>query len=138
MSQSGIQLTGWKAVAVLVVVLGFGAFRYVTARQSLQGQGREALEEWVRLEVQREILAEEGEPGVEMATALVEAEEIRIQELSGRGSLDDMVVRVLLEPHPALPGEPGLTRYYRMSWSRTAGWRHRGDASALAYHLALF
>jgi len=47
-------------------------------------------------------------------------------------------VRVELEPSSDYPPGTELTRYYRMTYSTLAGWRHRGNASALSYYLALF
>ena len=63
---------------------------------------------------------------------------VRIRSLSGRGSLDDLVVKVELEPSADLPPGTELVRYYRMEYSSITGWRHRGDATALSYYLSLF
>jgi hypothetical protein len=89
-----ITLTGWRAVAALVVVVGFIGFRYVTARKALDAEGKQVLEEWVALELQRPLPAD------------------RALSLEERG--------------------------YRMSYSPITGWVHRGTASAVSYHLALF
>jgi hypothetical protein len=47
MSSQSIQLTGWKAVVVGVLVVGAAGYRMVTARTTLDTQGRQALEQWV-------------------------------------------------------------------------------------------
>ena len=47
MSSQSIQLTRWKAVVVGVLVVGAAGYRMVTARTTLDTQGRQALEQWV-------------------------------------------------------------------------------------------
>lgn len=110
----------------------------MSARRSLDTQGREALEEWVSLEIRRGLLDDSGMDAEAPAQALLDAGEVPIEELSARGPLDDLVVKVELAPDPRLPEGTERVRYYRMSSSSVTGWRHRGDASTLAYQLAFF
>jgi len=53
MSSQSIQLTGWKAVVVGVLVVGAAGYRMVTARTTLDTQDRQALEQWVAGELRR-------------------------------------------------------------------------------------
>jgi hypothetical protein len=133
-----MKLTGWKAIPVILVVVGFGAYRFVSARQTLDTQGREELETWIAMDVIRPMLADSTTSLAERGEAILDASEVEIRELSARGPLDNLVVRVELEPNDAFPPGTELVRYYRMSHSMVTGWRHRGYATALSYYLALF
>ncbi len=138
MSGGNVTLTGWKAVVVLVVVAGVVVFRVTTARAKLDTQGRAALETWVQQEMIRPILADTTRSLQERGNAVLRATSVTIRSLAVRGSLDDAVVRVELEPNPALPPGTDLVRYYRMSYSEITGWRHRGPSSKLSWYLSAF
>jgi hypothetical protein len=119
MSANTVTLTGWKAIPVIILLVGFVGFRMYTARQSLDTEGRQALEEWIALELQRPILAD-------MSLSLEERGEAVL------------AVKVELEPSDDLPAGTELVRYYRMEYSSITGWRHRADAAALSYYLHIF
>ncbi len=138
MSPRTMKITGWKAVPILLLVVGFGGYRFVTARQALDTQGREELEMWISGELIRPMLADSTTSLAERGEAILGASQVEIRKLSALGTLDDLVVRVELEPDDVLPPGTELVRYYRMSYSIVTGWRHRGPASALRYYLAVF
>ena len=138
MSTNTVTLTGWKAVAVLVLVAGFIGFRWMTARDALNTEGREYLEQWIALELQRPILADTARDLQERGEAVLGAANVQIRAMSGHGSLDDLVVKVELEPSSDLPPATELVRYYRLRYSSITGWTHRADASALSYYLSIF
>ncbi len=131
------KLTGWKAVAFLVVVAALGAYRFTRARAALEGQGREALEAWIVGEIQRPLLADTTLGLAEKGEALLATSDaVRIRALDARGPFDDVHVKVELEPNPALPPGFALVRYYRMRYSSLTGWSHKGRSSPLSYWLA--
>lgn len=138
MANPTLKLTGWKAVAALVVLAGFVGFRWVTARDALDSQGREVMQRWVASELQRPMLADTAGDPAQKAEALLAAGKVRFRSMSGRGPLDNMVVRVELEPSADLPPGTKMVRYYRMQYSSLTGWRHRGNTTALSWYLALF
>ena len=138
MSPRTMKITGWKAVPVILLVVGFGGYRFLTARQALDTQGREELETWIAAELIRPMLADSTTSLAERGEAILGASQTEIRNLSARGSLENLVVRVELEPNDAYPPDTELVRYYRMTHSVVTGWRHRGSASALRYYLALF
>lgn len=138
MSPKTMKITGWKAIPLIIVVVGFGIFRFVSARQALDTQGREELEVWIAAELIRPILADTTTSLAERGEAALGAAQVEIRNLSALGTLEDMVVRVELEPSEAYPPGTELVRYYRMSYSLVTGWRYRADASAMLYWLAIF
>ena len=138
MSNQSIQLTGWKAVIVGVLVVGAAGYGMVTARTTLDTQGRQALEEWVAGELQRPLLNDESLSLEEKGQALLDAGDVEIRSMKARGRLDNLVVRIELEPGDHLPAGTELVRYYRMEYSTISGWRHRGNTTAWAFHTKLF
>ena len=137
MSAKTLTLTGWKAVVVLAVLVGVVVFRVRTARAQLDTQGRTALEAWVQGEIIRPILADSTRSLAQRGMAVLQASQISIRSLAVRGPLDDAVVRVELDPNPALP-DAKTVRYYRMGYSEITGWTHRGSANVLSWYLAAF
>ena len=138
MSEKTVRLTGFKALLVLVVILGAVVFRVATARSKLDTQGRLALEAWVRGEVIRPILADTTRSMLERGAAVVQAAGVKIREIAVRGPLDGAVARVELEPNPAFPPDTELVRYYRVRYSEITGWTHAGRANVFAWYLAAF
>jgi hypothetical protein len=131
-------LSGWKAVPVLVVLVGVAVFRVTTARDKLDTQGRAALETWVQQEMVRPILADTTRSLAERGTAALEASSVSIRSLAVRGPLNNAVVRVELAASPSLPPGTELIRYYRMRYTAISGWTHRGRATVLNWYLAAF
>lgn len=138
MSGKTVSLSGWKAVVVLIALVGFGGVRLVTARAKIDTQGRAALEKWVQGEVIRPLLADTTRSLQEKGAAILKASSISIKSLEVRGSLKNAVVRVELDPSPALPAGTDLVRYYRMRYSSISGWTHQGSATELSWYLAAF
>jgi hypothetical protein len=138
MSERTMTFTGWKAVLVLVVLVGAAVFRVSTARAKLDTQGRAALEAWVQGEIIRPILADTTRSLSERGAAIQEASSVSIRSLAVRGPLSKAVVRVELTPNPALPPGTDLVRYYRMRYSEITGWTHLGSTNVLSWYLAAF
>ena len=132
-----VTFRGWKAVAVLVAVAAFTVLRVGSARSSLDTQGREELETWIRAEVTSDILADSTAGLTERGEALVGASRVVIRSLEARGPLDDTVVKVELEPNPHFPEGTELVRYYRLAYSAILGWSYKGDANVVSWYLAL-
>ena len=130
-----IKLTGWKAVLVALVVLGFLGFRYTTAVQTLDTDGRQAISEWVAAEYQRYHLARTDLSEGDKAALLLKTESVDLVSLEARGRPERMAVRVEIEPNVAHPPGTPYVRYYTLEYSTVTGWRHKGDITALQYHL---
>ena len=101
-------------MVVGVLVVGAAGYRMVTARTTLDTQGRQALEEWVAGEFRRPLLSDESLSLEERGQAVLAAGEVKIRSTRARGPLDDLVARIELEPGDHLPAGTELVRYYRM------------------------
>lgn len=141
MSNSGIHiatLRGWKAVAFLAVFFGTGLGFTIMARGELDEQGREVLEQAIAAEVMGRTMDDVAVWSDEAVASVLQAGEVRIASLNGRGPRGDMVVRVELEPGPHLPAGTERVRYYRMQHRMITGWAERGRATRLQWWLAFF
>ena len=105
-----IRLKGWQAVVVLLAIVAFVAFRYTTARATLDTEGAEVMRQWVAAEYQRYHLDRTDLTDEERARLLLATDSVRFRTISGRGSPDDMVVRVEIEPSAALLPDGVLDR----------------------------
>ncbi len=133
-------LTGWKAVAAIVVVAGFIGFRTVSARATLDTQGRAVLERYVAIRLQAGVLAAGPAapvPTEEEARALLQAGDVHIRSMRARGSGSRLVVRIELEPNPAFPVGTERVRYYRLTHSALTGWQVQAEVTRWSYWAAL-
>jgi hypothetical protein len=125
-----------------VAAIGFSSHRRPprgrAARARIDTQGRAELERWVQSELIRPIVADTTESLSERGAALSRASSVIIRSLAVRGPLGNAVVRVELNPSPALPAGSNLVRYYRVRYSEISGRTHRGSATAADWHLAAF
>ena len=130
-----IKLTGWKGLLAALVVLGFVGFRYVTAVQTLESDGRAAVREWIAAEYQRYHLARGEISDEQKAAILLTTRQVELVSMEARGKPERMAVRVEIEPNDAHPPGSPHVRYFNLEYSIATGWRHRGDISAMQYHL---
>ena len=130
-----IRLTGWSGLLAALVVIGFLGFRYVTAVQALDTDGRDAIRSWIASEYQRYHLARTDLDEEAKAALLLESEKVDFVSLDARGQPESMAVRVEIESNAAHPPNSPYMRYFRLEYSIASGWRHRGNLSAAQYHL---
>ncbi|MDX1571122.1 MAG: hypothetical protein R3200_11595 [Xanthomonadales bacterium] len=133
-----VKLTGWQAVAAIVVVVLFGGYRLLYAGSTLETEGKAAIEEWIANEYQRYHLKRTDLSQEEQASLLIDAADVKIESLSARGGPSDTVVRVEIAPNRAHPPDMSYTQYYRMEFSNLQGWHSVRDSTALSYYLTLF
>ena len=146
MTDIKLQLTGWKALAVIAVVLAFAGYRYIAVRTTLEAGGADELRMWILADyvrqglpgLQQAIESGDMQAAEEQAEQLVANERIRFTEMSARGSPDDLVVPVKIRVDSAQPPDGREVRYFRMRHSTVTGWRMQRETGALAYYLNFF
>lgn len=135
-----IRMTGWKAVLVILALVGFAGFRMVSARSALDTDGTEELSMWLRAEYasryMRNIDAETITP--EQVESLLALDRITFPSIRGNGTPSDMVVRVEIEIDGQPPPDGRSVRYWRMEHSMITGWRMVREANVLLYYLNVF
>jgi hypothetical protein len=135
-----IRVTGWKAVAVLVLVAALGVFRFVTARDALDADAQQQLGMWLRGEYASRYLAAIRPDSLtpEQVQDLLRLDRIEFPSIRGIGTPDDMVVRVEITVDGGPPPDGRAVRYWRMRYSTITGWRMEREANALLYYLNVF
>ena len=145
MSDIKLQLSGWKAIAVIGIVVAVAGYRFMAVRTTLETGGADELKMWVLADYVRQGLPaleqalESGDmqAAEEQAQQLIAAERIRFTEMKARGTPDDLVVRVKIRVDGGAPPDGREVRYFRMSHSTITGWRMERETSALGYYLKL-
>ncbi|HEX4575292.1 MAG TPA: hypothetical protein VH158_09185 [Gemmatimonadales bacterium] len=141
MQVARVQLTGWKAVAVLAALLVYGGIRYHSHRVSLETAGRDAVRSWLVAEYERSALADPGLPRqLDSATAdeLLRRSEVELGSLSARGWGDNVVVRVEIAVRGGPPPDGRSVRYLRLAHGFATGWRVIGSSSAFSYYTSFW
>jgi uncharacterized protein (UPF0333 family) len=138
MGQVEFKLTGAKAIIAIIVVVAFVGFRYVSAASSIETDAASELQLWLRAEYTRGLLAEYPEPNEEMAQRALALDNINFVEINGRGTPDDMVVRVRIRVDGGPPPYGNEVRYFRMEYSQLTKWRLMRETMKWSYYLNLF
>ena len=143
MSQPRITLTGWPAVAALVLVAGFLGWSYLASRQTLDTQAGDELKNWLKGEYAGKHLAELRATTPENSQAAVDRfldglNGITFTSLTARGRGDDIVVRAEIRINGQPPGDGRAVRYFRMVHAQLTGWRYRNETTAWSYYLKVF
>jgi len=135
-----IRLTGVKAVVVILALVGFGVFRLVSARSTLDTQGTEELSMWLRAEYASRYLSNLDAATLtpEDVESLLALDRITFPSIRGNGTPSDMVVRVEIEIDGQPPPDGRSVRYWRMEHSMLTGWRMQREANVLSYYLNVF
>lgn len=138
MSQIELKLTGAKAIIAIIVVVAFVGFRYVSAASSIETDAASDLKFWLRGEYTRRLMAENPEPTEETAQRALALATIDFSEIRGRGTPDDLVVRVRIRVDGRPPPYGNEVRYFRMEYSLLTKWRLKHETTKWSYYLNLF
>ncbi len=138
-----IQLTGWKAIAALLIIAAVIVGKFIMERSTLAG---EATQE-IKLVLQGEYVAaglkdvdtaamSEAEIAAK-AEELLKLDQIEFTSISARGRGDDVRVKLEIQVAGQDPPDGKSVRYYQLSHSTVTGWRVRREITALSYYLKL-
>jgi len=140
-----VQLSGWKAIAVIGIVVAVAGYRFMAVRTTLETGGADELRFWILADYQRQGLPaleqaiESGDAQAveEQAQRLIANERIQFTDMRARGTPDDLVVRVKIHVDGGRPPDGREVRYFRMTHSTITGWRMTRETTALGYYLNL-
>ena len=145
MAETRIELRGWQAIAVLLVILGVSGYRVSTRFQSVPEQGREAVRQWLVKDYEGlgpRALAKrvaDYRAGLAPAPVSVPASEPRVEfvSLAAHGWRDAMVVRseVTLDGGP--PPDGRSVRYLYLTTKVGGGWMILSESDSYRYYTAL-
>lgn len=146
-----IQLKGLPAVAALILVVGFGAYRIHSMQTTLETDAVEELKFWILSDYSRQALADVPEDvsmvsdqqAAEAAEKIQALERIEFPSIKAKGMWksgkdSDVLVKVDLLVDGQPPPDGVSTRYYKMRYSSVSGWRVVRRTSAWSWRLKLW
>ena len=132
------EVKGWKAVAILAAIVLFSGYTFISAKRSLDTDGKQVVKDWIISEYQRYHLARTDISDEERAELLLQSRDLEIKSMSARGNLDSMIVRVEIEPNAAHPDNMDYVQYYKLRYSKLTGWEHVFNVGPFSYYTAFF
>ena len=146
-----IQLKGLPAVAVVILVLGFGAYRVHSMQTTLETDAVEELKFWILSDYARQALADlpddvntvSDQQATETAEKIQALERIEFTSIKAKGMWKsgkdaDVIVKADLLVDGQPPPDGVSTRYYKMRYSSVSGWRVIRRTSAWSWRLKLW
>ena len=133
-----IRLKGWAALIAIVLVGGFLAVKAFSAHSTLQSEAADLLKLQLAGEYASAHLSGESTDLATLGKNLLDLREIEFVSLRARGNPNEtLIVRADIRVAGKTPPDGRSVRYFRMEYSGLTGWRHRGEATALSWWLAL-
>jgi hypothetical protein len=145
MEGTRIELTGWKAIAVLVVILGISGVRIYSHFATVDDAGREALREWLvkdytgRGPKALAHLVADYRAGLPAQLPDAPAVEPKVEfvSLSAHGWRDSMVVRTEISVDGGPPPDDRPVRYLFLTTKYEGGWMVFAESDSLQYYRIL-
>jgi hypothetical protein len=145
MSETRIEVTGWKAIVVALLVLGVSGYRIYSRFPTVSDDGRKTLREWlvkdctgrgVKDLAKRVADYRAGLP-VQPLDVPAETPNVEFVSLSAHGWRDAMVVRseILVDGGPPPDGQP--VRYLFLTTKFDGGWMVLSESDSFRYYEAL-
>ena len=147
MANPQINIKGWKAIPVILVVLAIVGYKFYAMKSTLDTDATQVVKFWLLAEysgkaLDNPLLKNFGAmPSAEAdraAEELLKLQKIDIKSIGGRGTDDDIVVRVEIEVDGKAPPDGKSIRYFHMRHSTITGWSMKRDASWPSYYLKLW
>ena len=145
MGETRIELTGWKAILVAVIILGVTGYRVYSRFPTVNDEGRTALRAWLVKDytgrgmkdlAKRVADYRAGLPDRPVAAPAVEPN-VELVSLSAHGWRDAMVVRseISVDGGPPPDGQP--VRYLFLTTKFDGGWMVMSESDSFRYYYAL-
>jgi len=142
MAETRIELTGWKAIVVAVLVLGVAGYRFYSRFQSVSDNGRGALREWLvkdytgrgpKALAKRVADYRAGLPDQPLKVPAVEPH-VDFVSLSAHGSRDAMIVRTEISVDGGPPPDGQPVRYLFLTTKPEGGWMVLSESDSFRYY----
>jgi hypothetical protein len=145
MDVTRIELTGWKAIIALVIILGFTGIRIYMHLPSVNDEGRQALREWLvkdytgrgTRDLERRVADyRAGLPVQPLDVPAVEPH-VDFTSLSAHGWNTAMVVRTEVTVDGQMPPDGRPVRYLFLTTKFEGGWMVLSESDSFNYYEAL-
>ena len=146
MAETRIELTGWKAIIVGVLILGVAGYRFSSRFPTVNDDGRAALRDWLVKDYTGrgpKALAQrlaDYRAGSKDALDLPPASypNVEITSVSAHGPRDAMVVRTEISVDGGPPPDGQPVRYLFLTTKYEGGWMVLSESDSFRYYRALF
>ena len=145
MGETRIELTGWKAILMAVIILGVTGYRVYSRFPTVNDEGRAALRAWLVKDytgrgmkdlAKRVADYRAGLPDRPVAAPAVEPN-VELVSLSAHGWRDAMVVRSEISVDGGSPPDGQPVRYLFLTTKFDGGWMVMSDSDSFRYYYAL-
>ena len=146
MAETRIELTGWKAIAVAILILGVSGYRISTRFRTVNDDGQKALREWLVKDytgrgpkdlAKRVADYRAGLPDQPFNAPAVEPH-VDFVSLSAHGLRDAMVVRTEISVDGGPPPDGQPVRYLFLTTRPAGGWMVLSESDSFNYYEVLF
>ena len=142
MGETRIELTGWKAIVVAILILGVSGYRFHSRFQTVSDGGREALREWLVKDYTGrgpKALAQkvaDYRAGIAEAPDPPPAADPRVEfvSLSAHGLRDAMIVRTQISVDGGPPPDGQPVRYLFLTTKYEGGWMVLSESDSFRYY----
>ena len=145
MAETRIELSGWKAVVVGLLILGVSGYRVASRFPTVNNEGRDALRTWLvrdytgrgpKALAKRVADYRAGLPDHPEEAPAVEPR-VEFKSLSAHGLQEDMIVRteVTVDGGPPPDGQP--IRYLFLTTKPGGGWMVLSESDSFKYYEVL-
>jgi hypothetical protein len=145
MAETRIELTGWKAIVVGLLILGVTGYRIYSRFPTVSDDGREALRTWLvkdytgrgpKALAKRVADYRAGLPD-QPADAPAVAPHVDFVSLSAHGLRDDMIVRTEISVDGGPPPDGQPIRYLFLTTKPEGGWMVFSESDSFKYYEVL-
>jgi hypothetical protein len=145
-AETRIELTGWKAIMVAVLILGVSGYRISTRFRTVNDEGQQALRTWLEKDytgrgpkalAKRVADYRAGLPDQPPEVPAV-MPHVEFVSLSGHGLRDAMVVRTEISVDGGPPPDGQPVRYLFLTTKPEGGWMVLSESDSFQYYEALF
>ena len=145
MPETRIELTGWKAIAALLLILAITGVRLLTRLPAIPDSGREAIRSWLVRDYEGrgpKALAQmtadyrAGLP-VRAPDPPVEEPQVEFVSLSAHGSRDAMIVRAEVQVNGGAAPDDRPVRYLFLTTKFDGGWMVMSESTEFSYYETL-
>lgn len=145
MAETRIELSGWKAISVLALILAVTGFQVHSRFRSVSEDGREALRQWLVREYEGRgpkalaKLAADYRAAVRVDPEPLPAVEPKVEfvSVSAHGWEDTMVVRTQVTVDGGPPPDDRPVRYLFLTTKPGGGWMVFGESDSFQYYRVL-
>jgi hypothetical protein len=145
MAETRIELTGWKAIVVLAIVLVFSGYRIFSRFQTVTDDGQQELRAWLVKDytgrgpkdlARRVADYRAGLPDKPVDLPAIEPR-VEFTSVSAHGSRDTMIVRCEISVDGGGPPDGQSLRYLFLTTRPGGGWMVLSESDSYTYYMAL-